>query len=145
MTIAKTINWADGNQAISLFFKVYEVTKNDPERIPDGQVIISNVLMLARELDKIRLEWGRPIGVTSWYRPKAVNQRVGGARNSAHLLGYAADIFAVNHSIIDFQKFVDDGWHGALGYGASKGFVHIDMRNYKGWRTGGERGVRFGY
>ena len=36
--------------------------------------------------------YGAPIHVTSGYRSPAVNKAVGGARNSQHMLGEAADI-----------------------------------------------------
>jgi len=32
-----------------------------------------------------------------------------------------------------------------LGYGARRGFVHVDMRNGSGWRSGGEKGPRWNY
>ena len=43
-------------------------------------------------LDPIREAWGEPIVVSSGYRCKELNALVGGAKNSHHLLGCAADI-----------------------------------------------------
>lgn len=43
-------------------------------------------------LDKVREMWGKPIGVNSGYRSPDLNRAVGGARNSQHLRGEAADI-----------------------------------------------------
>ena len=43
-------------------------------------------------LDPIREAWGEPIVVSSGYRCKELNDLVGGAKNSHHLLGCAADI-----------------------------------------------------
>ena len=45
-------------------------------------------------LDKVRELWGKPIGVTSGYRSAELNRAVGGAKNSQHLRGEAADITA---------------------------------------------------
>ena len=45
-------------------------------------------------LDPIREAWGEPIVVSSGYRCKELNTLVGGAKNSHHLLGCAADIIA---------------------------------------------------
>ena len=47
-------------------------------------------------LDPIREAWGEPIVVSSGYRCKGLNALVGGAKNSHHLLGCAADLIAGN-------------------------------------------------
>lgn len=53
----------------------------------------ANLVRLVLEiLQPIRDKWGRPIVVTSGFRSEAVNKAVGGARNSQHRLGEAADI-----------------------------------------------------
>ena len=49
-------------------------------------------------LDPIREAWGEPIVVSSGYRCKELNALVGGAKNSHHLLGCAADIIAGNRA-----------------------------------------------
>jgi putative chitinase len=138
------INWNDNEQMISYFFKVRDVTKGDIARKPLNINIENRIIRLARELDKIRLEWGNGIEVTSWYRPPAINRAVGGAGNSQHIQGCAVDIIAIGEDIYKFQKWLDEGWYGALGYGAPR-FVHIDQRNGGGWRTGSNKGVRWHY
>ena len=45
-------------------------------------------------LDPIREAWGEPIVVSSGYRCKELNTLIGGAKNSHHMLGCAADITA---------------------------------------------------
>ncbi|MGV2389627.1 MAG UNVERIFIED_CONTAM: hypothetical protein LVR29_19395 [Microcystis novacekii LVE1205-3] len=40
--------------------------------------------------------------------------------------------------MVKFQSWLDQRWFGALGYGAGRGFVHLDARNGKGWKTGGQ-------
>ena len=47
-------------------------------------------------LDPIREAWGEPIVVSSGYRCKKLNTLVGGAKNSHHMLGCAADLIAGN-------------------------------------------------
>lgn len=125
---AKNINWSNSAQRISKYFTVGDVTKGEAQRIPKSKAIIDNILRLAKELDKVREAWGGPIGVTSWYRPPAVNKAVGGVSNSQHINGSAADIYPIGRDISEFQKWLDARWTMALGYGAKRGFCHLDLR-----------------
>lgn len=53
-------------------------------------------VLVEKLLDPIREAWGEPIVVSSGYRCPELNTLVGGAKNSHHLLGCAADIIAGN-------------------------------------------------
>ncbi len=53
--------------------------------------LIPNLRLLARGLDRIRLLLGHPLDISSGYRSPALNAAVGGARNSQHSQGLAAD------------------------------------------------------
>jgi putative chitinase len=122
------INWNNPSKKISKYFTVRDVTKGDPRRVPKSSQVINNILKLASKLDEVREDWGKPIGVTSWYRPEPINRSVGGARNSQHITGSAADIYPIGGDIFAFQKWLDDRWDLSMGYGAKKGFVHLDLR-----------------
>lgn len=124
-----SVNWFDFDCPISEYFTVGEVSQWSKERIVVSSIHRRCVLNLAKELDIVRKDWGKPIGVTSWYRPYAVNKRVGGVPNSTHITGSAVDIYPINGDIWAFQKWIDSRWQKALGWGAKKGFVHIDMRS----------------
>lgn len=139
------VDWSNPASQVSQFFTVREVTLGDRRRIPVDIKVQSRICSLARELDKIRIAHGSPIGVSSWYRPPAINAAVGGVKNSQHITGLAADIYPIGQDIFAFQSWLDNHWYGALGYGAKKGFVHVDIRNHKGFDTGGVKGVRWSY
>lgn len=48
--------------------------------------------LVNRVLDPLREAYGKPIRVNSGYRSPELNKAVGGAKNSHHVLGMAADI-----------------------------------------------------
>lgn len=54
--------------------------------------VYANLEKLARTLEQVRTLFGQPIHINSGYRCPALNRAVGGVKNSAHLLGLAADI-----------------------------------------------------
>lgn len=49
-------------------------------------------LLVNKILDPLREAWGNPIYISSGYRSASLNKIVGGAKNSQHLAGKAADI-----------------------------------------------------
>ncbi len=62
------------------------------DNTPDS-VVTNNLRRLCTLiLEPLRSAVGRPIRITSGYRSPKVNQLIGGARNSAHVFGLAADI-----------------------------------------------------
>lgn len=141
------IDWSNPNCRISEYFTVLEATKGDPDRTPKvGSQQEKNILALASELDKLRKAYGHPIGVTSWYRPSAINEAVGGVPDSQHIEGLAADVYPLaGMDVDDFQAWCQQVWFGRLGRGVKKGFVHLDIANRKGFMTGGEKGEQWDY
>jgi len=122
-------NWHDEAAKVGKYWTVHDVTQGDKRRIPvSGSQVEKNVINLSIHLDRIRLAWGHPIGVSSWYRPPKVNAEVGGVSNSQHINGSAADIYPIDGDVFAFQAWLDKHWDRALGYGAKKGFVHVDLR-----------------
>ena len=51
-----------------------------------------NIERLAKNLQFLRDELGAPIEITSGYRSPAHNKKIGGAANSRHVVGDAADV-----------------------------------------------------
>lgn len=91
---------------------------------------VSNQLhLLARELEMVRVRLGnRPVTVTSGYRTVKHNAAVGGAKNSYHLKGMAADIVVEGLSARQVQMILKD-WPG--GMGLAETFTHLDIRPYR--------------
>ena len=55
---------------------------------------VAGLVRVAALLEQVRALVGGPITVSSGYRCPALNKAIGGAANSAHVLGLAADITA---------------------------------------------------
>lgn len=80
---------------------------------------------LVEHLEQLRAKIGRPIVIVSGYRCQSHNARVGGAKNSQHLVGRAADIRPGLRVGLDTARNV-----GFTGVGLRNGVVtHVDVRN----------------
>ena len=64
--------------------------------------------LIEKLLNPIREAWGGPIIVTSGYRCPKLNEVCKGAKTSAHLTGYAADLVPGNGQRAKFIRFVQD-------------------------------------
>ena len=58
---------------------------------PEASAVDNLIALVDRVLDPLRERYGKPIRVTSGYRSKLVNERVGGAPTSQHTKGEAVD------------------------------------------------------
>lgn len=56
-------------------------------------------------IDGIRSAWGSAIIVSSGYRCPELNEAIGGAKKSAHQIGYAVDCVPANNKKIEFFEF----------------------------------------
>jgi uncharacterized protein YcbK (DUF882 family) len=83
-------------------------------------------------LEAIRAELpsigGSVLKINSGYRCPSYNARIGGAKNSQHMLGKAADMRAPGASIKDLAKLVNR-LNPKGGVGKYRSFVHADTRN----------------
>ena len=84
--------------------------KKYPENIPTMQVVANLTYGCHLLLEPARLVAG-PIIINSGFRNEAVNRRVGGVRNSQHLLGQAADLRPKDPSqfwqLVEFLKICE--------------------------------------
>lgn len=115
----------EGATKITNNFKVSEF-KSDSKI-----VLIHHTLPIA--LQMIREKVGKAVNITNAYRTEAHNKRVGGASNSYHLYGMAADIYVNGVDATTLAKTIDSLFPAAYGVIAypKKGFVHFDVRAKK--------------
>ncbi|MBF8660489.1 D-Ala-D-Ala carboxypeptidase family metallohydrolase [Pseudomonas putida] len=84
-------------------FTLYEMTvsqvaaRNNVDNTP-SQSIIDNLRLLCETLEQVRALWNAPIVISSGYRSEQVNRLLGGASNSQHMQGLAADFTVVERS-----------------------------------------------
>lgn len=115
----------DGNKKLSQNFQVKEFACNDG----------SDPILIAPELvtilQAIRSHFGKPVVINSAYRTPEYNKKVGGATQSQHLYGIAADIAISGVSPKDVAAFAENLLSGRGGIGIYSGFTHIDVREVK--------------
>lgn len=76
------------------YFTLKELTATN-RKIPNypNEMQIQNLQKLVKNvLDPLRELYGKPIKVNSGYRSQSLNSAIGGAKNSEHMTGCAADI-----------------------------------------------------
>jgi uncharacterized protein YcbK (DUF882 family) len=110
-----------------------EFALNEEARRFTHQHQIATAAELAAFLERVRVAFGgKPVIITSGYRPPAINRSVGGASSSEHLYNApsigAVDFYIQGADINAVQAWVDREWPCSVGYGAQKGFVHLGIR-----------------
>lgn len=79
-------------------------------------------------LQALRDEFGKPMNISSGYRTRDHNKKIGGSPNSQHVLGLAADILISSpYDRYEFIKLAIK--HGFTGIGISPVFIHLDRRS----------------
>jgi hypothetical protein len=86
----------------SKYFKTSEYLKDREIEYPLSPEFKENMKALLDKLDVVRVDWGRPLLISSGYRPGRYNQVVGGAKNSAHLSCEAVDVLDRTGDLADF-------------------------------------------
>jgi GH24 family phage-related lysozyme (muramidase) len=99
----------------------------------DHQYQVDTAAELAAFLERARVKFGgKPVVISSGYRPRAINAAVGGSSGSEHLYDApgvgAVDFWIRGVNINHVQDWCDANWPYSLGYGAPKGFVHLGIR-----------------
>lgn len=86
---------------------------------------------LALVVQDVREFIDAPLRITSAYRCSKYNKKVGGAKNSKHLLGIAADIQSDHVKPHVIQSYLKNKYPDKYGIGEYETFTHIDVRPNK--------------
>ena len=128
----------EGETLLSPHFRVREFACHD------GSDTVKIDEALVELLEQIRAAAGGAVTVNSGYRTPAYNSRVGGARNSQHVLGTAADIVVAGASPLLVGQMAEYYLGDSGGIGVYGTFTHVDTRNNRArWdqRSGRETAV----
>ncbi|MDE5755292.1 MAG: DUF882 domain-containing protein [Oscillospiraceae bacterium] len=118
----------DGNKYLSKNFKVKEFACKDGS----DTIYVDNQLVWY--LQQIRDHYGKAVVINSAYRTSSYNKKVGGATNSYHVKGMAADIRisgVAPKTLAAYAKSI-----GIKGAGTYSSFVHVDTRTYQSYWNG---------
>ena len=113
---------------LSANFCVSEFACNDG----GGRVLFD--MELVRRLQGLRDYFKRPIVITSGYRTRSYNDIIGGAENSQHIYGRAADIKVIGTGSDEIAAAAIR--LGFRGVGIYETFVHVDVRESLANRLG---------
>lgn len=121
MTIKTYSLKKDGDKKLSSNFRVREFACKDGS----DKILIDTKLV--ELLQKIRNHFNKPIKINSGYRTTTHNKKVGGTKNSYHLVGMASDIQVMETHPILVAMYAEK--LNAGGIGVYSNFVHIDTRD----------------
>tara|TARA_R110000803_G_scaffold9252_1_gene29355 strand:- start:517 stop:921 length:405 start_codon:yes stop_codon:yes gene_type:complete len=111
-------------------FNKKEFASRDGAGMPED--VWQNIKILASQLEVLRSHLNKPISVTSGFRSETHNNRIGGKKNSQHLLGKASDLQVKGlkpKKVYDaIEKLISQGKMLQGGLGLYDTFVHYDIR-----------------
>lgn len=82
---------------------------NKPKAEEETEVVENLKALCVEVLQPLRDFLGKPVVVSSGYRCRELNEKVGGVSNSQHLTGEAADIRVKDrHELIEIMRFIMD-------------------------------------
>ena len=110
------------SRILSEHFTAAELASKDGAK----ELLIS--IELLEVLEDIREHFDAPVKINSGYRTPYWNEKVGGAKNSYHCKGMAADIVVKGKSAREVARYASErlGDHG--GVIRYTNFVHVDVR-----------------
>lgn len=133
--------------AFTAHFVLKEFDCKDSAKTRAPEALRGNIQKLMEQLEVLRTDLGVPITVTSGYRTVAYNKSVGGAAQSQHLCGMAADIKVKDHTPTQvkaaIERLIKAGKMKEGGVGLYNTFVHYDIRGTKARWSGASSSASF--
>lgn len=118
---------------ITTNFSLEEFNCKDGSEMPNDVMI--NIIKLAKNLQVLRDAVGKTITITSGYRSPKYNLKIGGAKDSQHIKGTAADIKVKGMTPKEVAKLIEgliaSGKMTQGGIGIYPSWVHYDCRKIK--------------
>ncbi|MEC4984080.1 MAG: D-Ala-D-Ala carboxypeptidase family metallohydrolase [Oscillatoria sp. PMC 1068.18] len=100
--------------------------------LPGDLATVEAIVRIATLAQRVRDRLGFPLTIASWYRPPDVNQALGGAKASRHLVGDGIDFVCENLTGNQIYWALDPWFPGGLGrYTQFPYLCHIDARGYQ--------------
>lgn len=112
-----------GTQQVSTHFKIKEFAQKDGRC---DKILIDTELV--KVLEDVREHFDAPVIITSGYRTPEYNAKIGGAKNSQHTKGTAADIKVKGIPADKVQQYLKHKYPDKYGIGSYWTFTHIDTR-----------------
>jgi len=94
-----------------------------------GFDVVDQVLL--ELLEAVRMKFEQPVYITSGCRCVKHNKAVGGAANSKHTFGIAADFKVEGVMPSTVYKYLDEALGDSGGLGIYKSWIHLDVRSDK--------------
>lgn len=103
--------------------------KDTEMQCKDGNKELLYAPNLLSVLEEIRNHFNSPVIINSGYRTPSWNAKCGGASNSYHCKGMAADIVVKRHSSKKVAEYASKIMHNTGAVIRYTNFVHIDVRD----------------
>lgn len=134
VNIITNFNKANGDSTMPTYNSSTQLTPNFKygeffclgKQPPDS--VYPNILALAKELQKVRDKVKVPIVINSGWRDETHNEVVGGASNSQHLEGKAADVYCPKIITKEFNIYLAK-YGNFNGFGIGSNYTHVDTRS----------------
>ena len=118
---------------ITTNFSLQEFNSKCGREIPNN--VLPNIIQLAKNLQVLRDALGKTIFITSGYRSPQHNKKIGGAKDSQHVKGMAADIkvsgMTPKEVALVIEGLIEQGKIKQGGIGIYPSWVHYDIRGTK--------------